>query len=79
MVKISLRFNKPGEAQLANMLLESARAKTTPIDGCSGSLVCRHDETCTRCGRVRCIKDMYHTRTHGYLCVCGSSEWEEAG
>ena len=40
------------------------------------SPVCNHREVCSRCGRPHCIKSMQHSRLHGYICYCGSSEYE---
>lgn len=40
------------------------------------SPMCYHDQVCVECGRERCIKNMMHTRLHGYKCVCGSQSWK---
>lgn len=32
---------------------------------------------CTRCGREKTLRNLKHTRLHGYLCVCGNDEWAE--
>lgn len=72
---ISIRFDK--DPELGKALLEQARARSKPIDGCNGGLICRHDEVCSRCGNPHCIKYMRHTRLYGYQCHCGSSEWRE--
>lgn len=53
--------------------------RQTPLDGCAGSMVCRHDLYCVECGRPRCVKQMRHTRLHGYQCFCGSMMWQEKG
>lgn len=43
---------------------------------CHGTLICNHDEVCSRCGRARCVSTMRHTRLNGYECFCGGREWE---
>ena len=35
------------------------------------------NEVCTRCGCEKVLQNLQHTRRHGYLCLCGNSEWEE--
>lgn len=38
--------------------------------------MCNHKEECVRCHNPHCIKYMYHSRLHGYTCICGSQEWK---
>lgn len=40
------------------------------------SPMCNHQEECVRCHNPHCIKYMYHSRLHGYTCICGSQEWK---
>lgn len=35
------------------------------------------NQVCTRCGRERTLRNLQHTRLHGYLCVCGNDAWKE--
>ena len=40
------------------------------------SQICNHQEVCTKCGRVKCIYNMKHTRLYGYVCMCGEQDWK---
>lgn len=40
------------------------------------SPVCEHNKECVRCHRPKCIRQMMHSRQFGYVCLCGSQEYE---
>lgn len=60
-------------SQIASQMLSEMKDKRSIFDLMVGDGNLR----CARCGRPKILQNMIHTRLYGYLCVCGSDEWEE--